>query len=78
MKQFAAGVSAPDDLFVRTYEQDNSIELVADIGAPEATIDVLHDCVIVNTTTDQYEFSIPAEEARTFMKNGVLTIQVEK
>ena len=78
MGQFTAGVSAPDDLFVRTYEQDNSIEVVADIGDPEATIDVLDDCVIVITATDQYELSIPAEQARTFMKNGVLTIQVEK
>lgn len=78
MSQLPAGVSAPDELFVRSYERDGATELVVDVGAPDASVDVLDDCIIVIAGSEQYELSVPTEQARTFMKNGVLTIRVGK
>jgi hypothetical protein len=68
----------------RMEYDDGSMVLAADVGADRAaTVDVLGDTVIVVTDDDQYEFEIPTDgdendgDAQAFMKNGVLTVEVE-
>jgi HSP20 family molecular chaperone IbpA len=69
-----------DDVTVRRFEYDDDIVLAADLGVGDASVDVVGDTVIVVTDEDQYELTVPEGEdsdARAFMKNGVLTIEVE-
>ncbi|WP_136715435.1 DUF7127 family protein [Halorientalis salina] len=68
----------------RMEYDDGSMVLAADVGADrEATVDVVGDTVIVVTDDDQYEFELSGDETETegdaqaFMKNGVLTVEVE-
>jgi hypothetical protein len=63
---------------VREYDDGTEL-LVADVGVGrEASVDVVGETAIVVTGGDQYEFQLPgtAEDAQAFMKNGVLTIEV--
>ncbi|MFC6963587.1 hypothetical protein ACFQJ8_18040 [Halocatena marina] len=53
--------------------------LVADIGlSTEASIDVVDDTAIVVIGDEQYEFDVPAGDAQAFIKNGIVTIEVER
>ncbi|GAB3027140.1 DUF7127 family protein [Natronobiforma cellulositropha] len=66
---------------VRQYTYGDERVLAIDFGASgqEASVDVADGTVIVVLEDDQYEFDLPDEtdEAHTFMKNGVLSIELE-
>jgi len=62
----------------RQYRYDEQAVLAVDFGPKaDVAIDVLEDTVIVVVGDDHYEFDLPADDADTFMKNGVLTIETE-
>jgi HSP20 family molecular chaperone IbpA len=66
----------------RLEYEDGSVVFAADVGVGrEASIDVVGDTVIIVTDDEQYEFELPAsdesdDDAQAFMKNGVLTVEV--
>lgn len=65
---------------VRRFEYDDELVLAADVGIGDATVDVVGDTVIVVSDGEQQELTVPetaGEDARAFIKNGVLTIEVE-
>ena len=71
-----------DEHLVRQYEYDDRSVIAIDLGAAEddASVDLVGTTVILVADGDQYEFEVPvdhAEDAHTFMKNGVLTIEME-
>lgn len=71
------------EVFVRRYEYDDDSVIAIDLGgeAGEASVDVVDGTAIVVIETAegerQEEFDLPSEEARAFIRNGVLTIEVE-
>ncbi|OAQ54021.1 hypothetical protein HTG_00405 [Natrinema mahii] len=66
----------------RRYEYDDATVMAVDFGTgvEDVSVDVVDDTVIVVLADDQYEVELPAtaEDAHTFMKNGVLTIELEE
>jgi len=72
---------AEGEAHVAMREYDDGTELlVADIGAGRnGTVDVVGETAIVVTDDDQYEFELPAgsEDAQAFIKNSVLSIEVD-
>ena len=66
---------------VRRFDYDDGLVLAADVGTDDASVDVVGDTVIVVSAGEQHELSVPETadgEARAFIKNGVLTIEVEQ
>ncbi|AEH35405.1 DUF7127 family protein [Halopiger xanaduensis] len=65
----------------RRYEYDDGAVLVVDFGTgvADASVDLVDDTVIVIVDDEQYEFELPegASDAHTFIKNGVLTVELE-
>ncbi|WP_121740789.1 DUF7127 family protein [Natronorubrum halophilum] len=65
----------------RTYDYDGGSVLAVDFGADEtdASVDLVDDTVIVVVGDEQYDFDLPdgADDAHTFIKNGVLTVEME-
>ncbi|QRV14421.1 DUF7127 family protein [Haloterrigena salifodinae] len=65
----------------RRYEYGDETVLAVDFGAEHASasVDTVDGTVIVVVDDDQYEFELPvgADDAHTFIKNGVLTVEVE-
>ncbi|WP_435358740.1 DUF7127 family protein [Haloarchaeobius sp. DFWS5] len=77
LQEFVSG----SESFVRHYAYDGKHVVAADLGSmlgPAATVDVVGDTVIVVPTgdSDQFEIEVPGP-AQAFIKNGVLTIEVE-
>lgn len=71
----------PDEPLVRRLDGDDHDDFVVDFGATHAEleIDVVDDTAIVVTPDeDQFEFDLPGSDASTFMKNGILTIEVHE
>lgn len=68
-----------DETSLRRFEYDDAVVLVADVGiAEETTVDVVDDTVILVAGGEQYEQELPeAADARAFINNGVLTIELE-
>ena len=67
-----------DDASLRRYEYDDGVTLAADIGPErDADVEVLGDTVIVVVDDEQYDLSVDGD-ARAFIKNGVLTIEVDE
>jgi hypothetical protein len=67
-----------DDVRFRRYERDGGEELVADFGpATDVFVDVLGDTVIVVEDNEQHELAVEGD-ARAFIRNGVLTIEVDR
>ena len=65
-----------DDVGLRRYEYDDELVLAADLGpGRDASVDVLDDAVIVVVDDEQYDLEL-AGDARAFIPNGVLTIEV--
>ena len=65
-----------DDVDLRRYEYDDELVLAADLGpGRDASVDVLDDAVIVVVDDEQYDLEL-AGDARAFIRNGVLTIEV--
>lgn len=73
---------ARDEVLYRQYDYDEETVFVADLGTDveDASVEVVDGTAIVVLETPegahQYEFEIPAGDAHTFMKNGVLSIEV--
>lgn len=62
----------------RRFEHDDRVEFVADFGPHgRSSADVVGDTVIVIVDGEQYEFDID-RDARVFITNGVLTIEVDR
>lgn len=72
----------PSELLIREYQTDDERTYVIDFGtkSPDLQVDVVDDTLIVidDAADDHYELSLPAGEARTFMQNGVLTLEVKE
>ncbi|MFC6904120.1 Hsp20/alpha crystallin family protein [Halalkalicoccus tibetensis] len=70
------------DVFARRYEYDDEAVIALDLGveASDASVDVVDGTAIVVVETPegerQEEFDLPNEQARAFIRNGVLTIEV--
>jgi len=66
-----------DDVGLRRYEYgDDETVLAADLGpGRDASVDVLDDAVIVVVDGEQYDLELSGD-ARAFIRNGVLTIEV--
>jgi len=67
------------DVTYRVVETDGGVQHVVDLGADatDASVDVVGDTAIVVVGDDQYDLTLPEGDARAFMRNGVLTIDVE-
>jgi len=65
------------DATLRRYEYDDDVVFAGDLG-PErrATVDVVDDTAIVVADGEQYDLDLPAGDAKAFIHNGVLTIEV--
>ena len=67
-----------DDASLRRYEYDDGVTLAADLGAErDADVDVLGDTVIVVVDGEQYDLEVEGD-AQAFIRNGVLTIEVDE
>ncbi|WP_255193211.1 DUF7127 family protein [Natronobeatus ordinarius] len=77
LEQFARDDERP----FSQYQYDDGAVFAVDFGAAgaDAAVDVVDDTVIVVLEDDQVELELPAavEDAQAFIKNGVLTIEVE-
>jgi hypothetical protein len=66
-----------EEVAMRRYEYDDGVVLAADFGpSGEAAVDVVDGTVIVVTHDDQYELDVEGD-AKAFISNGVLTIEVD-
>ena len=62
----------------RQFDHDDESGFVVDFGPEEhSSADVVGDTVIVVTGGEQYEFDIDGD-AQVSMKNGVLTVEVDR
>jgi len=67
------------DAPLRRYEYDDAVVLAADIGITgDATVDVVDDTAIVVVGDEQYDFDLPSGDARAFIRNGVLTVEMSE
>lgn len=66
------------DAPLRRYDYDDgSVVFAADVGvADDASVDVVDGTAIVVVGGEQYDFEVPDGEARAFIRNGVLTIEM--
>ena len=65
---------------VEQFDYGDERVVAIDFGAgAEASVDVVGDTVIVVFGDEQREFDLPSDaaDAHTFMRNGVLTIEME-
>ena len=74
LQQFEHG-----DAIARRYEYDGIVVLVADVGsdAADGTVDIVDGTAIVVVGDEQYELEIEGD-TRAFIKNGVLTVEVDR
>ncbi|ELY55241.1 hypothetical protein C491_16027 [Natronococcus amylolyticus DSM 10524] len=70
-----------DEQIARRYEYEDGSVLAVDFGtaSTDAAADIADGTVIVVDGDDQYEFELPdgAADAHTFIRNGVLTVELE-
>ena len=67
-----------EDRFARRYVYDDATVVAADLDVTDADVDVLGDTVIVvRPDGEQFELSVPATPTHAFIRNGVLTIEME-
>jgi hypothetical protein len=65
------------DVDVSRFEYDDSVVLAADFGyVDSSSVEVVDDTVIVVADGEQYDIELDGD-ARAFMRNGVLTIEVD-
>ena len=73
--------TADEEPFIRTVEEADPPMFVIDLGehADHVKTDVIGETlIVVNEASDsQFEYQLPGAHRRTFMQNGVLTIEVE-
>jgi hypothetical protein len=78
MSAFQERFARRDDTVARRYDYDDQVVFVADLGpGREGSVDILGDTAIVVVDDEQYEFEIPAGEARGSIANGVVTVEVD-
>jgi len=66
------------DVGVSRREYEDRVEVVADFGpGTEASIDVVDGTVIVVVDDEQHELTVDGD-AQAFIKNGVVTIEVNE
>jgi hypothetical protein len=66
-----------DDVAFTRYEYEDTLVLAADFGpGRDVTVDLLGDTAIVVVDGQQHELTLPSTDARAFIHNGVLTIEV--
>jgi hypothetical protein len=67
-----------EDRFARRYDYDDAVVVAADLDVTDASVDVLGDTVIVvRSDGEQFELTMPATPTRAFIRNGVLSIEME-
>ncbi len=68
------------DIDVSRFEYEDSVEFVSDLGPQgQSAVDVVDNTVIVVAGGEQYEFDAElGADARAFINNGVLTIEVDR
>lgn len=65
------------DVDVSRFEYEDSVVLAADFGyVDSSSVDVVGDTVIVVADGEQFDIELDGD-ARAFMKNGILTIEVD-
>ena len=67
-----------DETPLRRFEYEDNVVFAADVGpSDDASVDVVDGTVIVVTGDEQFEQDLPADvDARAFIRNGVLTIEL--
>jgi len=59
------------------FEYDDAVVLAADLGVVgDASVDIVGGTAIVVVDGEQYDVEVPAGDARAFIRNGVLTIEM--
>ncbi|PSP78053.1 hypothetical protein BRC81_08320 [Halobacteriales archaeon QS_1_68_20] len=68
-----------DEYRVRTVDQGDGVEYVVDLGSADtdAAVDVVDGTAIVVADGAQYDVDLPRDDAKAFIRNGVLTITTE-
>jgi len=65
------------DAPLRRYEYDDEVVLAADLGVVDnASVDIVDGTAIVVVDNQQYDFEVPGPDARAFIHNGVLSIEM--
>jgi hypothetical protein len=78
MSAFQERFARREDTLARRFDYDDQVVFVADLGpGRDGTVDILGDTAIVVVDDEQYEFEIPAGEARGSIANGVVTVEVD-
>ncbi|SEV84488.1 DUF7127 family protein [Natrinema salifodinae] len=66
----------------RRYDYDDGTVFAVDFGSDvaDASVDLVDDTVIVVVDDEQYEIELSDDvaDAHTFIKNGVLTVELEE
>jgi hypothetical protein len=66
-----------DDVGLRRYDYGDETVLAADLGPErDAAVDVVDGTAIVVVDGEQYDLELDGD-ARAFIRNGVLTIEVD-
>ena len=75
LKQF----SRRDERRVREYNADGARRIVADLGSDvDASVEIVGDtAIVVPEEGDQIDLDLLEEGAQAFIKNGILTIELE-
>jgi hypothetical protein len=67
-----------DDAGLRRFEYEDSTVMAADFGpGRDVTVDVVGETVMVVHDGEQYDLEVSGD-ARAFIKNGVLTIEIDE
>lgn len=69
---------ADPEAVLRRYEYDDGVVLVADVGTNTGSVDVVDGTAIIVAGQEQYEIDLPEGTPRAFMKNGVVTIEMDE
>lgn len=79
MSTFQERFARRGDAIARRYEYDDRVQFVVDLGPGcEGSVDVIDGTAMVLVGDEQYEFELPAGEARASMSNGVVTVEVSR
>jgi hypothetical protein len=67
-----------DGRFARQYVYDDAVVVVADLDVTDAARQYVYDdAVVVAPDGEQFELSVPSTPTRAFIRNGILTIEME-
>jgi hypothetical protein len=69
-------LAGDDEQLVREYDYEDGTVIAAELGR-NATVDVVDGVdIVVFEDGEQVEIDLPSDEVGAFMRNGVLTIEV--